>query len=64
MNRKIHRMMLSDMAVIPGLHENLLSVMRALQKSFQVTSEGEALILKKNLPKISFDKKMENNGGK
>ena len=37
--------------------------MRALQKGFQVTSEGEALILKKNSTEITFDKKMANNGG-
>ena len=37
---------------------------QALQKGFQVTSEYEALILKKKSTEIWFDKKMTNNGGK
>ena len=39
--------MLSNATVISGLHVNLFRVTRVLQKGFQVTSEGEALILKK-----------------
>ena len=52
------------MDIIPGLHENLFSVTRALQKGFKVTPEGEDLIIKKNTTKICFDKKMANNDGK
>ena len=37
---------------------------RALQKVFHVSSEGEALMIKKNLTKISLDKRMAKNGGK
>ena len=40
------------MTVIPGLHANIFSVTRALQKVFQVTSEGETLILKKKSTRV------------
>ena len=49
---------------MPGLNENLFSVMRALQKGLQVLSGGEALILNKNSTVISFDRKMANTGDK
>ena len=54
---------LSDVAVITGSHENVLNLMQLLNKSFQVSSGGEARILKKNQTKICFDKKMVNIGG-
>ena len=54
-------MLLSDMDVISGLHENLLIIMRSLQDGFQVTSEVEALIHKGNYVYISFEKKMANH---
>ena len=57
---KIHCVMLSNMAVIPGLHVNLFSVTQTLKKGLQVTSENETLILKKKSTKIRFDKKMKN----
>ena len=41
---KIHNVTLSNMDVISGLYGNIFSVTRALQKGFQVTSEGENLI--------------------
>ena len=47
-------MALSYTYAIPGLHANLLNVTQALQKGLQVTSEGEALIIKKNLPKFAL----------
>ena len=37
-DRKIHCVMLSDTVIIPGLYANLFSIMRSLQKIFQVTS--------------------------
>ena len=52
------------MPIIPGLHSNILSKARSLQKCFEVTSKGETLILKKKSTKICFDKKIANNGGK
>ena len=61
---KIHCAMLSNMTVITGLHTNIFIIMQALQKGFQVTSEGETLILKKNSTEICFDEKMDNNSGK
>ena len=41
-------MTLSDMDVILCLHTKQVSVMQALQESFQVTPEGEAVIRKKS----------------
>ena len=56
---KIHHLTLSNTAAIPGLHTNLFSVTRSLQKGFQVKSEGKTLILNKISTDICFDKKME-----
>ena len=56
-------MKFSDMALIPVLHTKLFSMTWAPQKVFQLTSEGEALTLKKNTTVICFDEKMANNGG-
>ena len=63
-DRKLHRVMLSNMSVIPGLHKNIFSLMRALQKCFQVKLEGKTLIIKVNYTDICFDEKMENNSVK
>ena len=52
------------MAIISGLHTNIFRVTRALQKSYQLTSEGEILIIKKNSTEICFDEKMENKSGR
>ena len=38
---KLHRVMLSNTYVIPGLYENNFRAMQALQNVFQVTSEGK-----------------------
>ena len=46
-NGKLNHVKLYDMAVIPGLHKIFFNITQALQKGFQVISEGEALILKK-----------------
>ena len=54
---KIHCVTLTNMDVIPGLHANLFSVTRSLQKGFQVTAECETLILNKIPTEIRFDKK-------
>ena len=62
--RKLHRVTLSHTYIIPGIHENILSVTRALQKGFQLTSEDVTLILKKNSTNIRFDKKMVDNDDK
>ena len=62
-DRKLHRAKLSDMSIILGRHANLFIITQSLQKGFQVVSEGEALILKKNSTEIRFDKKIVNNGG-
>ena len=35
---KLHRVVLSNSAVIPGVHKNIFSVTRALQKGFQIMS--------------------------
>ena len=39
-------------------------MLQELQKGFWVTSEGDTLILKRNLTKIRFDEKIANNGSK
>ena len=54
-NVKLHHVTLTNTTVIPGLHANLFSMMRALKKCFQLTSKVETLILKKNSTKIRFD---------
>ena len=56
--RKIFCVELSNMDVITVLHAKLFSVAQALGKSFQGTSEGETLTLKKNSTEIHFDKNM------
>ena len=62
-DEKIHRMTLSNTVVITGLHANIFSMTQPLQKGFQVTSEGEILIIKKNPTEIYFDEKMANKSG-
>ena len=57
-------MTLTNAYVIPGIHKNIFSMDRALQKGFQVTSQGDTLILKKNSTDIHFDKKMAKRSGK
>ena len=61
--RKLYRVTLSATSVIKGLHAHLFSMTEPLQQGFQVTPEGEDLILKKNSTDSRFDKKMGNNGG-
>ena len=61
---KTHNMTLSNTDVITGLKSNLFSMTRSLQNVFQVTSESDILILKKNSTKIRFDNKMANNSVK
>ena len=63
-SRKLHPVTLTNMVVIPCLHPNLFNVAWALQKGFQLTSEGETLILKKISTVIVFDKKVANKSGK
>ena len=48
--KKVYCITLSDISIILGPHANLFSVIRALQKGLELTSEGETLILKKNQP--------------
>ena len=62
-DKKVHCVVLTNLAVIPGLHANIFSVTCA-QKRFQVKSESETLILKKFFTEIRFDKKMANKYGK
>ena len=38
-DRKFHIVILYDMYVIPGLHENIISSIQALRNGFQVTSK-------------------------
>ena len=52
------------MAVIPNLHTEIVRVIQALQKGFQVTSEGDFLIFKKKSTEICFGEKIANNSGK
>ena len=51
-------MMLSNMAIILGLHTNLFRVTQSLESIFQVISEVAALILNKNPTEIFPDKKL------
>ena len=62
-DKTLHRLMISNMDVITGLHSNIFIIKWALQRGFQVTSEGDTLILKKRSTSIGFGKKMRNNGG-
>ena len=55
--------MLSNTPVIPGLHANLFNVTGALKTFFQVTSEVEAVILRKKSTDIRFGDKMANKAG-
>ena len=57
-------MTLSDTGVIPGLHQNLFRVTRALQNILQVMSEGESLIFKKTQSKIVLIRKWQTPAGK
>ena len=51
------------MYLISGLYSNIFRLKRALQMVFQVTSEGDTLILKKRSNDICFGDKVTNNGG-
>ena len=57
-------MMLSDNAVISGLHANIFRVTRSIQKRFQVTPEGEFLTLKKISTETCFENKMTKTAAK
>ena len=57
-------MTLSNTSAIPGLHANIFGMRRALQKGFQVMSEGETLILNKKSTGFCFDDKMAKISGK
>ena len=57
-DRKLPCVALSNTALIPGLHPNLFSMTLAIQKVFQVMSEGDTL------PPILLKEKIENNSGK
>ena len=63
-DNNIHHVTLSDISVILGLQNNIFSVRRAPQKSFQVTSEGKALILEKFSTRTCFYEKMVNHSVK
>ena len=52
-------MMISNTDVILGLHKNLFSVTLSLQKGFQFTLEGKALILKKIRLKFGLMRKWQ-----
>ena len=56
-DRKICRVTLSYVSIIPVLHTNIFTVTQALNESFQVTPEGEALILKKIPPRFALPRK-------
>ena len=59
-SKNIYHVTLINMSAIPFLNENLFSMTLSLQKGFQMTSEGETQILKKNSTKIRFYEKMAN----
>ena len=61
---KLHCVTLINMSTIPGLYTTIFSLARALQRVFQVMSEDETLIYKKNPTKICFDEKMASKAGK
>ena len=63
-DRKLHRTRLTNTAVISGPHENLFSVVRAIQKGFQVNSEGETLIIRKFPPIFFLTRKWRTNPSK
>ena len=56
-DRKIHCVTLSNMDVIPGLHENIFNVTQSLKKGLRVMSEGKTLIRKKNQPEFALKRK-------
>ena len=56
-DRKLNYTMLTNTAVMQGLHTNLFRVMRALKKVFQVTSDGKTLKLRINSTDIRFEQK-------
>ena len=60
---KLHHLNFSNTGVMTLLNTNLFSMIQAIQEVFQVKSEGEGIILKKKLTKISFDEKMVNTNG-
>ena len=60
---KIHHVTLSDTSIIPGLHKKSI-VTLALQKVFQVTLRGEALIIKKTSINFALMKKWQTTASK
>ena len=61
---ELHHVKLSNTAMISGLYKIIFSMTQTLQKGFQVMSEGETLIFKKNSTVIRFYEKMLNKSGK
>ena len=59
---KLHSGTSINTSVIPGIHANLFYVMQSPNKGFQVTSEGETIIITIFLTEIQFDKKVGNTG--
>ena len=57
-------MTLQNRTVILGLHASLFILMQTVQKGFQLKSEDETLIIKKNSTEILVDKKMAKKAGR
>ena len=64
LDRNLHRMTLTNTDAIPGIHTNVFSVTRLLQKGFQVKSEGETLLLNKHSTNIFLMRKWQTNPAK
>ena len=55
--------MCTDTAYIPDISVNIFSVTRALTKIFNVMSEKESLVLKKNATILKFEERLDHGNG-
>ena len=63
-DRKLNYMMVTNTALITGLHANILIMTQVLKKGFHVASEVENLILKKIPPRFVLTRKWQTNPAK
>ena len=60
---KLYPEMCTDTSYIPDFSVNIFSVPRALTKGFNMTSEKEILVLKKNTTILKFEESIDHGNG-
>ena len=60
---KFYQLSCTNTAYIPDLSVNIFSVMCALTKGFNVKSDKESLVLKKNTTILKFEERLDHGNG-